>query len=159
MSRRVASGIIWIFGLPAEAAPAARRTRGTEVGPLAQVGFSQNHCARTAQSRYQKSVIGGAVRGQRQRAGSRMHAITGIDIGFEHDGDPMQWPSWPRRSALPIEAGGDFHRIGIDFDDRSQFWTGVIDAGDLRQVVTNDVLRFEIAVSHRSLQCGDVIFT
>ncbi len=100
-SAGVAARIVRISGLSTDAAPAARRSGRAKVGPFAQVGFAQDDRTRVAQSRNQKSVIGGAVCGERQRTGGRVHAITGVDVGFQHDGDSMQWPARAPTQRVP----------------------------------------------------------
>src|SRR6185369_3679695 len=47
---RIALEDVWILRLSTTTAPATRRLRRSEIGPLAQVRFAENQCARFAES-------------------------------------------------------------------------------------------------------------
>ena len=66
--------------LPADAAPAGRRARGAEVGPLAEVRLAEDHGAGLAELRDQRRISSGDVLGERERAGGRGHGAGGLDV-------------------------------------------------------------------------------
>ena len=74
--------------LAADAAPAARRGAGPEVGPLGQVGLAEDDRAGRLQPRHDERVIGRAPR-ERPGAGRRRHA-GGVDVVLDDDRHPEQ---------------------------------------------------------------------
>jgi len=79
-SARITVERIRITSQSAAAAPSAGRMAGANVGPLAEIGFTQDHGTGLTQLRGDESVGWWARSEQRQRSRRRIHAIRGIDI-------------------------------------------------------------------------------
>src|SRR5208282_308529 len=116
-------------------APSAGGMTGANVGPLAEIGFPQNHHAGLPQLRRDKSVIRRPRSQQRQRTRRSIHAVSGIDVVFDQDRNAMEQPARPLRLALLIERVGDLQRLRVEFDDRVDHRAGLVDLLNARQVL------------------------
>ena len=86
---RVAIEDVGHVRLAADAAPAARRRAGPEVGPLGQVRLGDDDRAGGLQLLRDERVAGRAA-GERPGAGRRRHA-GGVDVVLHDDRNPEQW--------------------------------------------------------------------
>src|SRR5438445_111706 len=141
--------------MPAAARPAAGGREAAKVGPLAQGGLAENDGAGGAQLGGHRGVTGRRRSYQAQRTGSRLHAVPGIDVVFEHDGDAVQWTAHTSSSALRVQLQRDGLSIRIDFDDRVYFGSLLIERGDARLIEVHQGDRVQLARSHGRLQIGD----
>jgi len=76
---------------------------GANVGPLAEIGFTQNHGTSLTQLRGDESVGWRARSEQRQRSRRRIHAVPSIDIVLDEKADAMKRPARPFRLALLVK--------------------------------------------------------
>ena len=146
---------VGVVALPAAARPAAGGREAAKVGPLAQGGLAENDGAGGAQLGGHRGVTGRRRSYQAQRTGSRLHAVPGIDVVFEHDGDAVQWTAHTSGSALRVQLQRDGLSIRIDFDDRVYFGSLLIERGDARLIEVHQGDRVQLARSHGRLQIGD----
>jgi len=83
----------WSCGLrvcPPQAAPPADGPRSSKIGPLGQVGLSKNDSARLSHPGYEECILLWNAVFQGKRSGRGRHAIGGVDVGLQYDGDSMQ---------------------------------------------------------------------
>src|SRR5213075_1618289 len=106
-----------ILRLSAAAAPTAGRMTGTKVGPLAQVRFADDNCARIAQLLCDKRVLQRYRSAERQRTGRRRHPIVRIDVVLDEHGNAVQGSAQPSGFALAIKSVSDGQRVWVQFDD------------------------------------------
>ena len=107
---------------------------GANVGPLAKISFAQDHGAGLAQLRGDVSVLRRVRSHERQRSRRGAHAVRGIDIVLDEDGNAMQRPARPFRPALDFERVGNLESIGVEFDDRVDHGAGFVDLLNACQV-------------------------
>ena len=92
---------------------------------------------------------------QGQRRGSGLHAVGGIDIIFDQDGNPVQQSAYLPCLALRVESIGDFQGIRIQLDDRINVWTVLVDFLDALHVQLGESTRRQLARFHFLLKIRD----
>ncbi len=102
--------------MAAASAPAAGGVRGTEVGPLAEIGFAEDDGAGRAQARGDEGVLGGAPIGEGERAGGGAGVVAGFDVVLEQDRDAVQRAAHMPVLAFLIERPCNRGGIGIERD-------------------------------------------
>src|SRR2546423_13392801 len=102
--------------LPAAAAPAAGRMARTKVGPLAQVGLSQNHGAGFPQSLDDKRVARRDGPGKSERAGGGHHSVSSVDVVLDKYRNAVQRAAHALLTTFFVERVGDRERIRVDLD-------------------------------------------
>src|SRR5665213_2984577 len=106
-----------IAALAATRAPAPRRSRRPEVGPLAEVGLAkQEHAGRAKASDY-RGIDGRRRSRQRERPSGRQHAVAGIDVVLDEYRDAMQRPAHPAFATLIVKPVGDLLPVGVELND------------------------------------------
>src|SRR4029453_6638559 len=93
---------VWILSLAAARAPAGRRSRRAEVGPLAEIGLAEDHGAGIAQAFDHERVRCRMIIRKRERAGGIHHAGD-IDGVLEKDGNAVHRASYLPRLAFGVE--------------------------------------------------------
>ncbi len=119
---------VGIAGLAAARAPAGDGVVAAEVGPLAEVGLAQHHCARFAQAADQVGIARAEAL-QGQRAGTGGHRC-GVDVVLQQDRDAMQGAAQAAGTALLVALCGFLEGIGVEFDHRAQAWPGAVQGSD-----------------------------
>ena len=130
-----------------------RRRKAAEVGPLRQVRLAEDHGARRAQVRDQRSIGRDAGPDQRQRAGRGLHRVVGGDVVLEQDRDAVQRTTVRARPAFAIEPRGDPDRLRVGLDDGAEQRVQSIDPP---QVGLRQLAAGELAGCHERLQVRDV---
>lgn len=106
-------------------AAAARKPRGdvpTEVGPLAQVRFSEEDRACAAESCGDARVAGDDGAEEGEGPGGGVHPVAGErgDVVFEEDRDPVESAAWAFGAPFGVEFGGLCECAWIGFDDGAE---------------------------------------
>ena len=112
-SAGVAIEHVRILRLSAARAPARRRSRRSEVGPLAQVGLAEDDGACRAHPRDGERIALRPVVCQRQRARGVHHA-GGVDVVLDEHRDAVQRPAQLAGRALVVERVGVLERRGFE---------------------------------------------
>ncbi len=107
---------IGVPGLPAARAPARRRTRRPEVGPLAEIRLAEDDRAGVAQPRHQEGVGRRLVIGEGERAGGVDHAH-GVDVVLEQHRHAVERPAQLARRAFGVAAIGLGQRLRVHLED------------------------------------------
>ena len=124
-----------IARLAAASAPAARGMAGPEVGPLAQIGLAENHRSRLAQSLGDEGIARRDGAGESERAGGGHHAIGGIDVVLDENGNAVQRAARPFVAPLFVERIGDRQRVGIELDDGVDGRPALVDFVDALEIL------------------------
>ncbi len=122
-----------ILRLPAARAPARRRSRRAEVGPLAEVGLAEDHRAGVAQPLDHERIRAGTVVGQRQRAG-RVHHAGDVDVVLDQHRNAVHRAAHLAGLALGVERVRIGDGLGIELDHRIQLRPGIVDLRDAIEV-------------------------
>ncbi len=137
------------------------------VGPLAEVGFAEDYCARFAQLGGHKRVFLRSRAEQGKRSGSGVHAVSSVDVVFDEDWNSVERAAWTFVFAFPVERFSDFQCFGIHLDDAVDPGAGFVDvlnAGEiffgkaagrifsglhrLLEIVNGEFVEFEFAGDH-----------
>src|SRR5690606_5424857 len=132
--------------------------RGAKVRPLAEVRFAEDDGTLFPQLPDEKRIVLSAIVSQRKRTGTGRHAVAGVDVGFEDHRYPVQGTTRPRPAAFPVQGVGDSECVGIYLDDRIELWPGAVQRIYAREVIADEFDRGEVALVHRFLQSGNVVF-
>ena len=109
---------------------------------------SRNFCAT-------KESCAGTRTHQRQRSGSGLHAVGGIDVVLDQDRNAVQRAARALGFALLVEACGDGQGVGIEFDHAVDGRPAAVDLFDPGQVFFGEGLRREFSRCHPRLQIRD----
>ena len=105
-----------------------------EVGPLAEVGFSQKDRSGGSQPGGDGRIPGGDDAGKRQGTRGGLHAVGGVEVVLQKDGEAVERASRAPGLALAVEGIGNRERVGIDFDHRAGGRAGLVDGADAVEV-------------------------
>src|ERR1700730_11880369 len=122
---------IGILREPAAAAPSTSGMAGTDVGPLAEIGLPQDNSSGGAQFLCDEGVLWRLGAGQSARTGGGHHAVGGIDVVLNKDGDPVHRSARAFGLALAIERVSNGENIRIELKhavDRGTVFVDVVDA-------------------------------
>ena len=87
--------------LTAAGAPAARRVRRSEIGPLAQIRLPEDDGASVSEPRDDERIRGRPDSLERERSGRGHHPVRGRDVVLDHDWDAVKRAS--RSAALRVQ--------------------------------------------------------
>src|SRR5260370_16250152 len=87
---------------------------GTDVGPLAEIGFPQDNGSGGAQFLYDERILWRLGADQSERTGGGHHAVGGIDVVLNKDGDPVHRSVRAFGLALAIEPVTNSESFPID---------------------------------------------
>ena len=93
--------------------------------------------------------------GKGQRARGRMHAIRGIDVGFQHDRDTVHRTPWTGFAPFLVECTSRQQCVRIQLDDRVKRRAAAIDGLDPVQVPADQLLRRQLAAMHTVMKVRD----
>ena len=128
---------------------------GANVGPLAQVGLAQNDGAGLAQFLRHERIFRRTRTHQRQRSGRGLHAVGGVDVVFDQDGNAVQRAARALGFALLVEGLRDGQGVGIEFDHAIDGRPAPVYFFDPGHVFLGEGLSCEFSRCHTRLEICD----
>src|ERR1700731_2598899 len=104
---------------------------GTDVGPLAEIGLPQDNSSGGAQFLRNEGILWRLGADQSERTCGGHHAVGGIDIVLNKDGDSVHRSARAFGLALAIERVSNGESVGIELKhavDRGTVFVDVVDA-------------------------------
>ena len=125
---------------------------GTNVGPLAEIGFAEDNGAGGAQLLRYEGILGRPGADERERPGGGHHLVGGIDVVFDEHGDAVQGAARTFGLAFLIERIGDGEGVGVEFEHAVEGWAVLVDFADAGSVLLDERASGELAGVQAVLQ-------
>ena len=122
--------------------------RGAEVGPLAQVGFAEEHHSGLAEFLCHERIASGNGPGQGQRSGGGAHPVTSVQIVLDQHRHTVQRTARSFGGPLSIQGLSNGQRIRVKLNHGVERRAVLIDLLNARQIFFRERDRAESARLH-----------